>query len=189
MYMCGRYVFNNGESDQLAELIAMAKKKLPREVFEKISLFEVYPGCSSFAGVYDPAKRKTLTKVMKWGLPSRQNKLIINARSETCFSSKFFAGCIPCALPATSYFEWSPDKERYMFRTDDEVFYLAALCRRENNEMRFVILTEEANETCAAIHHRQPVIFTYEKAKAWCTSGTPALLLKDSVQNRYFTKA
>jgi putative SOS response-associated peptidase YedK len=187
--MCGRYVFNNGDSEQLDQLIDTARKRLPKETFEKISLFEVYPGCVSFAGIFDHSSKQTVTRLMKWGYASWQKKLIINARSETCFTSAFFADSVPCALPATSYFEWSKDRQRYAFTVDDEVFYLAGLCRKENNETHFVILTEAANEDCAAIHHRQPVIFTYEKAKAWCASDTPSLLLKDSVQNRYFTKA
>ena len=186
--MCGRYLFLTERNQKLKELAELARKQLPPDVYSKISLFEVTPGSFSFAGIYDPSKKKTVTRVMKWGFHLK-NKLIINARSETCFSSPFFADSVPCVLMASSYFEWSADKVRYEFRTDDETFYLAGLCRKEENEVHFVILTEEANDITSEVHHRQPVIFTYEKAKAWCASGTPALLLKDSVQNRYYSKA
>lgn len=187
--MCGRYLFLTERNEKLKELAEAAKQKLPKEKFEKISLFEVYPGCTSFAGMYDPVKKQTVTRTMVWGLRSWDRKTIINARSETCFTSKFFAGAKPCVLPASAYYEWSPNKTRYAFTTDEETFYLAGLWRNEDGAMHFVILTEAANEETSAIHHRQPVIFTYEKAKAWCASDTPSLLLKDSVEKRYFAKA
>lgn len=189
MHMCGRYLFLTERNQRLKELAELAKAKLSEETFEKISLFEVFPGCVSFAGIYDPDQMRTVTRPMKWGLRSWNQKLIINARSETCFTSKFFQGCVPCVLPASAYYEWSADKVRYAFTTDEETFYLAGLCRYEDGEPHYVILTEDANEDTAEIHHRQPVIFTYEKAKAWCSSKTPALLLKDSVQKRYCAKA
>lgn len=187
--MCGRYLFLIEKNERLKELARLAEERLPKDVFEKLSLFEVYPGCLSLAGVYDPAKSRTVTRTMKWGFSSWNAKLIINARSETCFTSDFFKGARPCVLPASAYYEWSYDRKRYVFTTDEETFYLAGICRYEDNAMHFVILTETANADTSLIHHRQPVIFTYEKAKAWCASDTPSLLLKDSVSKRYFTKA
>ena len=187
--MCGRYLFLSEKNERLKALAEAAKERLPKETYEKLSLFEVYPGSLSLAGVYDPVKHKTVSRPMVWGLSSYDKKLIINARSETCFTSKFFADCKPCAMAASAYYEWSANKTRYAFTTDEETFYLAGLWRYENGQMRFVILTEAANEETFRIHHRQPVIFTYEKAKAWCASDTPSLLLKDSVAERYFSKA
>lgn len=187
--MCGRYLFLTEKNERLKALAEAAKEKLPKETYEKLSLFEVYPGSVSLAGLYDPSINKTVTRPMVWGLRSFDGKLIINARSETCFSSRFFADCRPCAMAASAYYEWSKNKTRYAFTTDEETFFLAGLWRYENSGMHFVILTEAANEETAEIHHRQPVIFPYEKAKAWCQSETPSLLLKDSVVKRYFTKA
>jgi putative SOS response-associated peptidase YedK len=187
--MCGRYLFLNGKNNKLQELAYLAEEKLDRETFEKISLNEVFPGSLCFAGIYDRSGGKHKTVLMNWGYPSSR-KLIINARSETCFSSPFFSGSVPCVIPATAYYEWTPQKQRYEFTTGEDVFYMAALCRREKDGLlHHVILTEEASGPSAAIHHRQPVIFSYEKAKAWCQSETPALLLKYSADKRFFTKA
>ncbi len=187
--MCGRYLFSDGNNEQLDELIAIAEKKLPRKQFEQIAINEVTPGSLSFVGVFDPLKNKMKTVTMKWGTPSFSNKTIINARSETCFESRFFAGWIPCVIPASAYYEWSAAKRKYEFRTPEETFYMAGLYRQNNGCQEFVILTEEARDAAAGIHHRQPVIYDRDKAKAWCTSHTPSLLLKDSVDQRYFEEA
>ena len=187
--MCGRYLFLSEKNERLKALAEAAKEKLKKEQFEKISLYEVFPGSISFAGIYDPVKKNTVTRLMRWGYSKTDGRRIINARSETCFSSPFFAGSLPCALPASAYYEWSKDKVRHAFCTDEETFYLAGICRMKNNEYEFAVLTEEAQGKCAEIHNRQPVIFNYENAKKWCASDTPWILLEHSVQNRFFEKA
>ena len=187
--MCGRYLFLNGKHTKLDELAELAESKMDPDAFSEISLGEVFPGTKSFAGIYDPKKNKHLTTVMKWGLELK-GRLIINARSETCFSSPFFKDCHPCVLPATAYYEWSKTKQRYAFAVSDDVFYLCGLCRREKDgELHYVIVTEDAKDEAAAIHPRQPVIFGYENAKAWCSSKAATLVENNSVESRYFEKA
>ena len=183
--MCGRYLFLTEKNEKLKELAEAAKRAMGDAEFSKISLFEVFPGSLAFAGIYSPKAGRTVTRVMRWGFQGKRS-LIINARSESCFDSSFFRGCMPCAMPASAYYEWSKDKVKYTFHTEDETFYLAGICRMENDEARFVILTEDANEEVMDIHPRMPVIFSYEDAKKWCACDAPWDLLSLSVKKRYY---
>ena len=103
---------------------------------------------------------------------------------------RFFAGSIPCVLPASCYYEWSKETHaRYAFRTADECMYLGGLARQFADGWHFVILTEEAKGEARTIHDRQPLVFTYEDAKKWCASLHPTSLLENSIQYRSIVKA
>ncbi len=186
--MCGRYIFASEENEFIRRLIAKAEKSMKPEVFEEISLFDVFPGQKAIVMTASAKPDHTSFTVMIWGFAGRNSQMIINARSETAFQSSFFAGCLPCAIPASAYYEWTPQKHKYSFRID-EPFFLGGLCRVENNELHFVILTEEAASPQNEIHHRQPLLFTAKDAKAWTASAQPTLMIKNSVQKRIIEKA
>ncbi len=185
--MCGRYIFYDEENIDILNLIRKAADLLPAELFAQIPLGEVFPGSLCFAGCLD--RQKLHTEVMRWGIKGFKGGTVINARSESCFSSPFFRDMTPCALPASGYYEWSREKKKYLFRIPDHTMYLAGLYRQEDGEKHFVILTEQAEGPRAEIHDRQPVIFERSKAKAWCSSLEPMHLLEYSIQNRTITEA
>ena len=183
--MCGRYVFFDEKNPKLREMIDTARKKLPEQEFEKISLFEVFPSQYCFAGYWNSSRKEVRTTIMKWGYTGFHGNTVINARSETCFESSFFAGSFPCAIPATGYYEWSVNPRRkYEFTIEEQPFYLGGIFHMENKEPHFVILTEEAGEPQRQIHSRQPLLFTYENAKKWCAAKHPASLRCLSVSKR-----
>ena len=182
--MCGRYIFSNEENEFAGKIIAGAKKSLNKEIFEKISLFDVFPSDQALVVTANKNSGQLHVSPMKWGYRGRNGRIIINARSETAFQdNSFFSGSVPCAVPCSGYYEWSSDKQKYTFDID-EPFFLGGLCRFENNELYFVILTEEASFPQNEIHDRQPVLFTYKNIKAWTECSQPALLLKYSVKRR-----
>jgi putative SOS response-associated peptidase YedK len=184
--MCGRYIFFDGKNEKIRNLIETARQKLGEEKLSKVSLQEVFPGQNAFVGI-DTGSHMS-TKIMHWGYESRHGT-VINARCETAFTSPFFAGSLPCAVIASSYFEWSKDHQKYGFFADASPIYLAGLARREKDGWHFVILTENANGLPESIHDRQPVMFTYEDAKKWCASEHPTFLLAKSIRTRYAYKA
>jgi putative SOS response-associated peptidase YedK len=186
--MCGRYIFYDEKNAQLKEMIAQAKEKLPQKTFSEISLFEVFPRQKAFAAVFDKTKDQSVIKVMQWGF-DHGGKIVINARSETCFTSSFFSDAVPCVLPASSYFEWTKKHQKYKFRTRHETIYLGGVAREEENGWHFVILTEEATGRQAEIHTRQPLVFNYEDAKKWCASKHPTSLFAYSIQERSCEKS
>jgi putative SOS response-associated peptidase YedK len=184
--MCGRYLFYEEENIRLKKLLDAAKKKLPENEYKQLSLLDVCPGSKAFAGMYDAYTNHFHTEVMTWGYAGVGNgKIVINARSETCFSSSFFSHSRLCVLPATAYYEWSSEpRVKYRFSMAETPIYLGALCHKERDGFHFVIITEKATGRQREIHSRQPLMFTYEDAKTWCFSKNPTSLLSLSVQER-----
>lgn len=185
--MCGRYVFYDENNQQLKKIIASAKEKMPEKEFNEISLFEVFPGQKALAAVYDAKRAQVRIKVMKWGFV-QGTRSVINARSETCFNSLFFADAVPCAVPASAYFEWTADHQKYSFTADNETIYLGGLAKEHSDGWYFIIITEPASGMQKEIHDRQPLVFTYQDAKKWCASKHPTSLLSHSLQERSSTK-
>ena len=70
-------------------------------------------------------------------------KLIVNSRA---------------IIPITGFFEWAKENEKkvpyYFTRTDNQDVFLAGI----HDNGQFTIITKEATEQNAKIHHRQPVI-------------------------------
>ena len=175
--MCGRYLFYDDKNETLKRLIEAARKKLPADRFAQVSLYEVFPGQSAFAGIYDP-QRGFRTEVMQWGYRSASGRGVINARSETALSASFFAGSSRCAVPASGYYEWSASPHRkYYFTTKNPPLYLAGLWKSDNGSSRFVILTQEAAGEQRRIHTRMPLVLDAATAHDWCRGATLASIL------------
>lgn len=172
--MCGRYLYFDGRSEKIRGFLKTAEKRLPAEVFARISIFEVFPGSEVFAGIFDGRAFRSV--IMQWGMPM-QKKTVINARSETLMQSPFFRNTSPCALLCSGYYEWSAERYRFYFTLPEgQPMYLAGVWRKENDVMRFVILTEPAHAGCRAVHPRQPVVLSEKNAQAWCrTMALPVL--------------
>ena len=193
--MCGRYLFYDSRNAKIQELIKAAEKSLPSELFSTISLFEVFPSQNIFSGIFDVSEKKFKTVIMKWGFDAGRNRTIINCRSETFASSRFFKDCSTCAIPACGYYEWSHNPScKYYFTTEKQPLYLAGCWRiekLENQTLQMVcaILTEPASEPQCSIHSRQPIIFDDEHAHQWCTCKDPDSMMHFSLQDRIMTKA
>ena len=172
--MCGRYQFSDGENNEIFDLIARVKDAFPAKAFQSISFGEVFPGSTALAFIYVPASEKIRALGMKWGFGG--TRLVINARSETCFERPFFRDAKPCVLPASGYYEWSRNpRVKYYFTGPEKTMYLCGLFRRENNELRFVILTQDADEPQNLIHTRQPVLIPRADVLAWIMKKDRAL--------------
>lgn len=183
--MCGRYRFFDNKNPKLKAMIDAARKQLSPKEFEEISLFEVFPSQKCFVGYWNAKKQEVRTTVMRWGYQGFKGNTVINARSETCFDSSFFQRSLPCAIPAVSYFEWSKNpRNKYEFTVNEQPVYLGGIYHLEEDGYHFVILTEEAGEPQRIIHNRQPLLFTYENARKWCSAKHPASLRSLSIQTR-----
>jgi hypothetical protein len=151
--------------------------------FNEISLFEVFPGQKAFAAVYDPAKQKTVIKVMRWGYDNH-GKAVINARSEILLCFPILSGLLPCASRPLPILNGQRRIRNMSSRLNQRQSILGALAHIENQQWHFVILTEEASGAQADIHFRQPLVFSYEDAKKWCASKHPTSHLMLSIQER-----
>lgn len=120
--------------------------------------------------------------VMRWGFTA-YDRFVFNIRSETA-SVKFFDEFVNgrCAVKTRGYYEWSEQKQKFVFTAEGDVFLAAVwrtvhepqkpvqLCFFGNAEQpvperRFAVLTEPAAGDAAKIHTRMPVLLTAENAR------------------------
>ena len=114
---------------------------------------------------------------MFWGIPSKEGKLIINARAESALEKPLFYDGIRnnrCVIPAVSFYEWNKDKIKVTFsKSDNSIFYLAGFYLEKEGKKHFVILTTKANESVIAVHHRMPLFFEANQVKDWICGNAP----------------
>lgn len=154
--MCGRYSFTRVSGDD--------KLNAVNKYMEKN-----YPGVYKTGDIVPAVidrKGKIVAVLAGFGFPGYQdNKLIINARSETAAEKKTFADSLRdrrIILPASGFYEWSHhdrEKTKYLFTVDAmQTIYLCGIYKLVDGAYRFVILTRPANESMIEVHDRMPVI-------------------------------
>lgn len=130
---------------------------------------------------------------MRWGFVPRWYKspsdgpLLINARSETIADKPAFAEAARqrrCLVPVTGFYEWHRTKEArlpwFVQRADRTPLVLAGIWQDWGEEQApsFAIVTTEANEAMAPIHHRIPVVIDPNDWGLWLgEEGKGAALL------------
>ena len=116
---------------------------------------------------------------MRWGFPSyRSGNLMINARCESALQKPMFSESVMrrrCVIPAAGFYEWDRKKEKVIFTLPDKpLLYLAGIFRPYGPEMRFVILTREANASMAPVHDRMPLILSNSEVESWISDAAAA---------------
>lgn len=107
----------------------------------------------------------------------------VNARSETVHEKVTYKDAFEkrrCLLICNGFYEWKRDdvKRPFLFhRPDFELITLAGIWQPQylddgTKEYGFSIVTTDANEIMAPIHHRMPVILKAEDAKTWLNKGS-----------------
>lgn len=172
--MCGRYLLKvASSSESLRRFVEIYNKS--SDVSARISMDETLEICpGNLAPVLMVANNRLCAVAMRWGFPSKNNRCIINARSESARERKMFCALLDggrCAIPASGYFEWRDgDHQKYLIDSKSSAgFYLAGLCRRsEQGEVQFVVLTRSAFGPHAKVHSRMPLVLSdAEAAKKW----------------------
>ena len=109
--MCGRYYFTANGSDEKLNAITKTMETLYPG---KYKTGEIFPG-DIVPAVID-RKGKIVAVPAAFGFPGFQdNRLLINARSETASEKKTFADSLRerrVILPASGFFEWSHDGKK-----------------------------------------------------------------------------
>ena len=175
--MCGRYYFTTNSSDEKLNAISKAmEERYPGEY----KIGEIFPG-DIVPAVID-RMGKIVAVPAGFGFPGYQdNKLIINARSETAVEKKTFADNLRerrVILPASGFFEWSHDgkKTKYYFTVDSmQAIYLCGIYKIVDGKPRFVILTRAANESMIETHDRMPVIVGENSVRPYLTDRDAAM--------------
>ena len=175
--MCGRYYFTRvSEDEKLDAVNKYMEKNYPGEY----KTGEIFPG-DIVPAVID-RQGKIVAVPAGFGFPGYQdNKLIINARSETAVEKKTFADNLRerrVILPASGFFEWSHDgkKTKYFFTVDSmQAIYLCGIYKIVDGKPRFVILTRAANESMIETHDRMPVIVDENSVRPYLTDRNAAM--------------
>ncbi|MCR5795982.1 MAG: SOS response-associated peptidase [Solobacterium sp.] len=181
--MCGRYIFYDGLDPYIRSLMEAAEGIYDDSVFTQISFYDVMPSQLALAAVMTKSGSPAV-RTMRWGFPGFDGKLIINARSETFSEKKMFRDTHPCILPASAYYEWGPDRQRYAFTCSQKPVFMAGLCRKEEDGLHFMILTEEAPAPQSQVHDRQPVIFTKADSVLWMRTKKQTLITDKGLHSR-----
>lgn len=176
--MCGRYFIDDETVKEI--------EKLVHDIDYNIRIGEIYPTNQVPIFTNNNSSKCILST---WGFPNFHNKdnkgVIINARSETAFEKPMFKQSLidrRCLIPASGFFEWNSEKEKYYFTSKEaHTFYFCGLYNTFENENRFVILTTSPNISISDIHDRMPLILPKSKCDDWLyNNAATQLLLKET---------
>jgi putative SOS response-associated peptidase YedK len=146
-----------------AQLLALYGIKAPPEYYESLN---IRPDNAVLVITRDGAAMR------RWGLKAAwDNKLIINARSETIEEKSSFRSLLEnrCLIPATGWFEWqaidgAKRKRKHRLQPDgQQSFCFAGLTDGE----RVVMLTRAPASEIAHVHDRMPAVLAREDELRW----------------------
>ena len=188
--MCGRFTITHPNEALAALFDAVSGNDLP-----EVPNFNVCPTNAVAVVTSDGGQRRL--RAMRWGfLPSwykapNDGPLIINARSDTVATKPAFREAIRarrCIVPASGFYEWSegPKGERlpwYFTRADGAPMALAGLWQRWQDIDTVAIVSTEAGQGMAGLHHREPVILEAADWPLWLGEAGrgAAVLMKATV--------
>lgn len=191
--MCGRYNFTVEQSEEIKEILEKLNAKFQNH---QVKTGEIYP--TNLAPILMEEKNEVSPTPGTWGFPQfNQKGVLINARSETAIEKKTFRESLlsrRCIIPSTGFYEWNSEKRKYLFRMEGEgALYMAGLYNYYQDELRFVVLTTEANESMKEVHDRMPLIIQKQDIGTWIKdSGAtndflhriPPLLVKEATDGQ-----
>ena len=178
--MCVRYALNTLATSPSA-MLRMVMESLERRFPGVAKTGEIGPGDTAPALIGREGRVVAVPATFGWpGFDG--GRPLINARAETAAVKPTFAESFAerrIILPATGFFEWgNPEdgpKVKYLFSPgEDPVMYLCGLYRVVEGQLRFVILTREANGSVAEVHDRMPVIVGEGAVRAYLTDEAAA---------------
>lgn len=190
--MCGRYFWTDDAQEEFEEDFPLLAGEI-----RKLRAGDYTPAMTAIA-VTAADRRKTsdgfsthndigacsdpnilAARLLQWGFPGfDKGKLLINARAESVKDRQTFADSYAlrrCVLPAAGFYEWDRKKEKVIFTLPEKpLLYLAGIFRPYGPEMRFVILTREANASMAPVHDRMPLILSNDEVEPWVSDAAAA---------------
>ena len=178
--MCGRFYVDEGTAREIERVIRGLDLRM-----QKMRTGDIYPSQST--GILTchsrqknplsagPAAEKSPAlelNEMHWGFPQYQKKgLLINAKAETVMERRTFRESVlhrRCVIPARQFYEWDSDKNKVtFFREDRAVLFMAGFYNRFQDEVRFIILTTQANASVSPVHNRMPLVLDEGELEDW----------------------
>ena len=177
---------------------------VPERFFSKVFVFEdlpemmpdynIPPGVDIWAVRNGPQSKQTEIARLRWGLVPHWAKdpkighRMINARSETVAEKPAFKAAFNrrrCLIPADGFYEWQRQGDQkvphFITLASGEPFALAGLWERWKDKQTgdslqtTTLITTEANEFMAPLHHRMPVVLVPPTADEWLAGSNDLL--------------
>lgn len=191
--MCGRYNFTVEQSEEVIEILEKLNAKFQGR---EVKTGEVFPTNAAPILIEEKAEVSPVPSI--WGFPKYNEKgVIINARAETAFEKKTFRDSLQdrrCIIPSTGFYEWDDQKRKYLFRLEGtNALYMAGLYMYYRYEMRYVILTTEANDSMKDVHNRMPLVLPKNDIRTWLLDNratnellhrVPPMLVREAVDGQ-----
>ena len=192
--MCGRFTQQLSE-DEMRNLYDLTEPTLPLDLPPR---YNGAPTQDFAACRLDDTGRHVITR-LRWGLvPSWATDVgigvrLINARAETVCDKPAYRAAFRarrCLVPANGWFEWQragrAKQPWFVALADGSSVSFAALWERwdqaDNGLETFTIITTQACNSLADIHHRQPAIIHPAHVAAWLDPASRSEQLLDLVR-------
>ncbi len=165
--MCGRYFCGDLTAYEVEDELELEHNSL------LLTSGDVTPGMTPRVLTATRSGAEKLIRIadMFWGIAGRDNKLMINARSESVLDKPMFADSFEsrrCVMPAAGFYEWDKDRNKVTFyKKDKGPIYLAGFYQLAGNRDSFVILTTAANDSMIRVHDRMPLMIDMTGVRDW----------------------
>ena len=181
--MCGRFA-QIREEEELMKSLSVNSSDVNVE-----TSYNITPG-QEISVVHQQEGRRILDS-RRWGLIpfwyKEKGRGMINARAETVTQKPSFRHAFSkrrCLVPANGFYEWKKKdqgKEPWFISSSSDSLVFAGIweqwCSPEGITLKScAILTCDANELMAPIHHRMPVIFEEKERNIWLDENHPERL-------------
>lgn len=175
--MCGRFSLEEYPKTILEDFDLPTFPRYSAEKF--IPKYNIAPSANILT-IFKPNDDYELAE-MSWGLvppwakPGQFKQPLINARSETVWEKPSFKNLINskrCIILASGFYEWNrgeSPKQPYRVTMAGQSFMAMAGVYQvsKEGELQACIITMQANEGMAKIHHRMPVMVEKEDRYRW----------------------
>ena len=188
--MCGRFV-------NLTKINSIKKKfDIKNTSSKNLVSYNISPSHDSCIIFRD---KQINLDIAKWGYSfidkaDKQEKNIINSRLETINDKIIFKESYykrKCIIPLNGYYEWSllnNEKIPYFIHLPpSEPMYLAGIWKyidfKKDKKKIFTIITKNANDKISKIHHRMPVVLSFEEGEEFINDDK-SLFLNNSFSSK-----
>jgi putative SOS response-associated peptidase YedK len=196
--MCGRYLLQDTDSDNLIKTIIESAKGHSEG---KLSTGEIYP--TNYAPIIKTYNTTAIEAYpMIWGFPDFTDnkhpqikpKPLINAKAETIGQLRTWKESYEqrrCLVPSSGFYEWRHEekkkKKKYLFTLPDkQTLFMAGVYKTVSKDDNtafeyFSIITTSANTSMQPIHNRMPVVLYPYEYEQWLTGDYTKLLDRSAV--------
>ncbi len=140
--------------------------------------------------------------IPKWYKTPSDGPMLINARAETIAEKPAFRSAVQtrrCLIPADGFYEWHREKGKgkepwYIYPNEGELMAFAGIWQVWNGpdgarSVTCAMVTTEAGEGLAEVHHREPVTVRRSDFGLWLgEEGKGAATLMQSADPSYFAR-